>query len=118
VSGAKLVGRCHLQLFLSEDARISGYLDYEEDKRNGKTHLKFIDHHLALDVGHVYFHFDNLFDGQKELGDNINKILNDNWRDVFDDVKEGYVQVVNTIIQSLLTNFWQKVSLEDALDPH
>lgn len=87
---------------------------YEIVKRHHKTYLKFVEHHVTLDVTHVYFHFDNLFNGNKALGDNINQVLNDNWKEVFEDVKSGYCEVMSEIIQSLLNNFWSAVALEDA----
>ncbi|EFA05636.1 Circadian clock-controlled protein-like Protein [Tribolium castaneum] len=97
-----------------KNVTIAGYFNYETVKRSGKTYLRFVDHHLSLDVSHVYYHFDNLFNGDKALGDNINKVLNDNWSEVFEDVKGGYSEVMNQIIQTLLNNFWSVVSLEDA----
>ncbi|XP_044260824.1 protein takeout-like [Tribolium madens] len=97
-----------------KNVKIAGYVKYETVKRSGKTYLKFVDHRISLDVSHVYFHFDNLFNGDKALGDNINTVLNDNWREVFEDVKSGYSEVMSEIIQSLLNNFWSVVSLEDA----
>ncbi|XP_044261043.1 protein takeout-like [Tribolium madens] len=89
---------------------------FEEYKKNDKTFIKITSNELKLEPGHVTFNFDNLFDGDKRLGDNINHVLNDNWKEVFDDVKAGYIEVISQILMTLFTNFFAKVSLEEALD--
>ena len=103
-------------LFLG-NMKISGFLPYQEVKRSGKTYLSFDSHNVTFDVGSVYFHFDNLFNGDRGLGDSLNKVLNDNWKQVFDDVKPNYSKVMDDIIQSLLNQFFGRVSLEDAFSP-
>lgn len=36
--------------------------------------MKPVEYKITLKPGKVSYQFDNLFDGQKELGDNINKV--------------------------------------------
>lgn len=43
-----------------------------------------------LHPAHARYHLDNLFDGNKLLGDNINRVLNEEWLTIFRDVAEGY----------------------------
>ncbi|KAJ3650888.1 hypothetical protein Zmor_016964 [Zophobas morio] len=127
---AEITKKCHYQLngrvlllpirgegdstIVLRNMKISGFLPYQEVKRSGKTYLSFDSHNVTFDVGSVYFHFDNLFNGDRGLGDSLNKVLNDNWKQVFDDVKPNYSKVMDDIIQSLLNQFFGRVSLEDA----
>lgn len=40
--------------------------------------------------GGIKFNYENLFDGNKLLGDNVNKVLNDEWEAVYKDVGRNY----------------------------
>lgn len=101
--------------YVAEDLRLKSFYGYEEFKKNGKTHIKMVSSEMDIEPGHVEFHFEQLLD-QDGFSQNINKVLNDNWKEVFDDVKPSYVEVVSKIIVRLLNGFFSKVSLEEALD--
>ncbi|XP_044260355.1 protein takeout-like [Tribolium madens] len=91
-------------------------LHYEEISNNGKTYLKFTKSDLDIEPDFVNFNFENLFNGDKALGDNINKVLNENWQDVYHDLKDDHIQVLNKILLNLMNNFFAKVSVEEAFD--
>lgn len=38
----------------------------------------------------IAFNYENLFDGNKLLGDNVNKVLNEEWEAVYKDVGRNY----------------------------
>jgi hypothetical protein len=105
-----------LQVYFSENLKVTALFNYEEKMKKGKTHIKIISSKVNLDPELVSYNFENLFNGDKQLGGNINRVLNDNWKEVFDDVKDGYVEVINRILVQLLNNFFSKVSLEEAFD--
>ncbi|CAH1382308.1 unnamed protein product [Tenebrio molitor] len=98
-----------------KDLRLKSLYGYEQFKKNGKTHIKMVTSEMDIEPGHVEFHFEQLLD-QDGFSQNINKVLNDNWKEAFDDVKPSYVEVVSKIIVRLLNGFFSKVSLEEALD--
>ncbi|RZB38887.1 JHBP domain containing protein, partial [Asbolus verrucosus] len=89
---------------------------FEETKKDGETYMKFKNTKFAFDPGFVSFNFENLFNGDKELGDNINKVLNDNWQDVFQDVKSGYEQALSLVAEGIINQFFTKLSAEDVFD--
>ncbi|KAJ3651687.1 hypothetical protein Zmor_017709 [Zophobas morio] len=89
---------------------------YEEKKKNGKTYIKVVSAPLKMIPGLIQFQHDNLFDGDKTLGDNINQVMNDNWQAVYKDIEDGYTQVVQKITVNLFNNFFSKLSLEEAFD--
>ncbi|KAJ3650924.1 hypothetical protein Zmor_016999 [Zophobas morio] len=91
-------------------------LGYEETKKKGKTYVKFVSSEATLEPGLISFNFDNLFDGDKLLGDNVNKLLNENWKEVFEDVKGGYVDLIRQVFTSIVNSLFSKVSLEELLD--
>lgn len=89
---------------------------WEENVKQSKNYLKFEKPNLVLNPGLVEFNLENLFDGDKALGDNINKVLNENWSEVYNDVKSGYETAFALILQEILNDFFSTVSMEDAFD--
>lgn len=79
-------------------------------EKNGKTHWKVKSLVLTTEPQHVTFQFDNLFNGDKTLGDNINKVMNDNWKVVFEDVNPSYSEAFSTITKSIFNNLLERVS--------
>ncbi|XP_068900517.1 uncharacterized protein [Tenebrio molitor] len=99
-----------------ENMKVSGLFDYEEKMKKGKTFIRFVSSDIHVDPGLAWFNFENLFNGDKQLGDNVNQVINDNWKEVFDDVKSSYIQVINRVCTELLNNFFGKVSVGEAFD--
>jgi hypothetical protein len=95
---------------------VKSVLDYEEVKKKGKTYIKFVKSEMKMTPEKIHFRFDNLFNGDKTLGDNINQVLNDNWAVVYEDIEDSYTELVNRIWLSLLNGFFSKVSIEEAFD--
>jgi trans-2-enoyl-CoA reductase len=81
----------------------------------GKSFIKTLATNVTIDQM-VWVNFQNLFNGNKQLGDNINRVLNDNWKELLEDVKQGCTEVFDTVLNHLLNNFFSKVSLEEAFD--
>ena len=92
------------------------HFDYEEVPKNGKTYVHFTTNKVTLDPDFVSFNFENLFNGDKQLGDGINKVLNENYREVYADVKSGYEEGLGLVVQQIINNMFSKVSMEEALD--
>jgi hypothetical protein len=59
-------------------------MQYEEVKKKGKTHMKFVSGKGTFKPSSIVFHFDNLFNGDKLLGDEINRVVNENWKLLFE----------------------------------
>ena len=89
---------------------------YEEKKKNGKTYIKVVSAPLKMIPGLIQFQHDNLFDGDKTLGDNINQVMNENWEALYEDIEESFNQVVIKIFTSLVNSVFSKLSIEEAFD--
>ncbi|KAJ3650902.1 hypothetical protein Zmor_016977 [Zophobas morio] len=89
---------------------------YDEIVRNSKTYYTTASTEMQSDVEHSHFQFDNLFNGNKELGDNVNLVLNDNWRQVVDELHPEYNEIVRQILTGMIEKVWTKVSLEEMFD--
>ena len=56
--------------------------------------------------------FTDLFGGNEQLGLNMNTFLNENWKEILEDLKmtivDGFGEVFSTIINHVLNNFSYK----------
>ncbi|KAJ3651220.1 hypothetical protein Zmor_017271 [Zophobas morio] len=82
----------------------------EEQEKKGKKHYKVASQKFVLNPQLVKFKLENLFDGDKALGDNINQVLNDNWSEVLADVKPSYEEAFGKIFSSIFNNVLGKMS--------
>ncbi|RZC41312.1 JHBP domain containing protein [Asbolus verrucosus] len=91
-------------------------LSFEEAKKKRRTYLKFTSNEFVMKPELVTFHYDNLFNGDKTLTDNTNKVLNENWEAVFEDSKDDFAGIVEKIFLELINNFFSNVSVEEAFE--
>ncbi|KAL4709542.1 hypothetical protein ACJJTC_007273 [Scirpophaga incertulas] len=59
-------------------------IKYDFDTRDG--HWVVTNYKDSYKMDHAYFKFNNLFNGNKELGDTLHKVMNDNWEPVIRDI--------------------------------
>lgn len=59
------------------------------------------------------YKFDNLFSGDERLGSNILNVLNENWNEVFTDVRDGYEKSFGLIFHGLANRVFSRVALND-----
>ncbi|CAG9767803.1 unnamed protein product [Ceutorhynchus assimilis] len=78
-------------------------------QKSGKTHLKINSLFLNMVPEKVTMYFGNLFDGNKLLGDNINKVLNDEWQAMWTDVKSEVEKGYGKIFRDYAQVFFDKV---------
>ncbi|KAF6200077.1 hypothetical protein GE061_006378 [Apolygus lucorum] len=83
----------------------------------GKRHyqVKAVDVKLATQSLHL--HFDNLFDGNKQLGDHFNEFINENWKEVFEELKPALEKAVKHACESTAGQFFTKVPKNEITPP-
>ncbi|CAH1099244.1 unnamed protein product [Psylliodes chrysocephalus] len=94
-----------------DDAVLHHYIHFKEEIKNDQTYLKVIDYNGTLSVGKAHFDFQNLFNGDKVLGDNILRVINDNWMVIFEDVKEGIEKSFSQVFKAIATEFFSRITL-------
>ncbi|XP_044260270.1 uncharacterized protein LOC123008505 [Tribolium madens] len=93
------------------------FLSLEKYPKKGFTHLKIVDGKVTLPkTDLLYMNFQNRENRTSEFSDMMNKVLNDNWRAIFDDVRSGYESFFTEIIVNLAGKFFDKVPLTEMLD--
>ncbi|KAJ8985208.1 hypothetical protein NQ317_018237, partial [Molorchus minor] len=103
-------GPCNVTLL---NTKINHTILLDSLEKKGKTYWSVKEYTVTLRPEQVIFKFDNLFDGDKRLGQEINKVLNDNWDDVFTDVREGYEKSFGLIFHSLADRVFSRVAIKD-----
>ncbi|XP_069683193.1 protein takeout-like [Periplaneta americana] len=68
------------------DAKCMVRYDFTIEKINGVDHILLTSATVHLDPKRMYIQLDNLFNGDKRLGDQMNKLLDENWKEVFDEI--------------------------------
>ncbi|CAH1968647.1 unnamed protein product [Acanthoscelides obtectus] len=103
-------GQCNITLI---NTKINHTLTAEEKIKKGKVFWTFKEYTITLEPEMMSYNFDNLFDGEQALGDNINKVLNENWSEVFADVREGYEKGIGAIFHNLANRVFSIVPLDE-----
>uniref|UniRef100_A0A6B2EBL7 Putative hemolymph juvenile hormone binding protein n=1 Tax=Phlebotomus kandelakii TaxID=1109342 RepID=A0A6B2EBL7_9DIPT len=75
--------------------------------KNSKLYIQTKDFLFSFTTTHLHINFENLFNGDKALSDNMNMFLNDNWSDILGELKpainEAFSQIFNTIINTIFS---------------
>lgn len=80
--------------------------------RDGEDYIKIVNYKTKYTTKKLHIQLDNLFNGDKVLGDATNKFLNDNWEIVYNEVNSGFFEKVDKqtkdIIQKVLNTIPHK----------
>lgn len=63
---------------------------------------------IFLSLIRLYMNFENLYNGDKLLGDTTNKFLNENWGDILIELKPVLADAMAAITQSIMTPVFDK----------
>jgi len=74
--------------------------------KNGKVHLYTDDLRMTFKISKMQAYFGNLFNGDRLLGETTNRFLNENWKDIFNEIKGSIFDAFSLITQSMLNSMW------------
>ncbi|KAG8297170.1 hypothetical protein J6590_040313 [Homalodisca vitripennis] len=75
-----------------------------ERRANGLDYVKVTTHSLPFTVDRLYIHLDNLFNGDRLLGDNMNIFLNENWQEIMKDLGPAFSDSLGEVFKQTLTS--------------
>lgn len=81
--------------------------------KNGKEYIQTDKFKLDFDTAKFSLHFSNLFNGDKALGDNMNTFLNDNWRDILNELKPSITSALEQIFEAIVNRIFAKVPYKE-----
>uniref|UniRef100_A0A1B0FP55 Uncharacterized protein n=1 Tax=Glossina morsitans morsitans TaxID=37546 RepID=A0A1B0FP55_GLOMM len=83
------------------------------EKRKGKTHLIVKDMTCDFRPQGFFIHLDNLFDGNKEITDSVNEVINTNWRDVYSALSDNINRSLAQGMLGILRDVAESLSYDD-----
>ncbi|CAG5047340.1 unnamed protein product [Parnassius apollo] len=79
--------------------------------KDGETYMHMRDYKVKFVPQRVILHFSNLFNGDKTLGDQMNRFLNENSDLVFNELKESYEKSLSSVFQDVTNKIFDKVPM-------
>ncbi|XP_046979721.1 protein takeout-like [Schistocerca americana] len=82
-------------------------------EKDGHTHADIKDFKFSFETKKMTFDFSNLFNGDKALGDNMNKFLNENWEEILKELKPSIEEAFGLAFKDIANNVFHKVPYTD-----
>ncbi|XP_023019080.2 protein takeout [Leptinotarsa decemlineata] len=101
---------------ISTNITVEYFFDYDLiTKKDGKQYfnLDTLKSNLTAHVEKTHYNFGNLFGGNKLLGDNFNKFLNENTHELEDSAGKSNREIINAIVSSVFQGIFKNVSFDE-----
>ncbi|KAF6200079.1 hypothetical protein GE061_006380 [Apolygus lucorum] len=82
---------------------------YQEKTAGSKVYYNINKLDFIFDVDKLTMQFDNLFNGDKALGDNMNKFLNENWKEILNELKPNVARTFAAAFKEIGNRLFTKV---------
>ncbi|XP_030376611.1 protein takeout [Scaptodrosophila lebanonensis] len=105
-------GRCSVDL---TNITMVTELHGQEYKKHGITHIKIADIKVKYEVDNVKMHLDNLFNGDKVLGQKMNDFLNENWKTLAEEVRPLMTKALVDILRASVDKLFDAFSYDELL---
>lgn len=100
-----------------DDVSFSANFKPKVTEKNDKKYIQTKHYRLDFDTKRMHVQFENLFNGNKELSDDINRFLNQNWRLIFLELKPVIIFAVEEIAKSVINRIFLKLPYEEIYLP-
>ncbi|CAB0017537.1 unnamed protein product [Nesidiocoris tenuis] len=80
-----------------------------EKRTDGEEYMKVTNTSLDTDIGKAYFKFNNLFNGDRLLGETVNRFVNENWREVIQELGAPVIDSVSQVFEIILSRICELV---------
>ncbi|KAB0792590.1 hypothetical protein PPYR_14549 [Photinus pyralis] len=99
--------------FTLKNTSIDLHLEGEFSHRDGTKYVTVERAKVNIDPAKVEINFNNLFNGDQRLGASVNGVLNENWQELFKDVKPHYEESLETVFKSFANLILEKVPYDE-----
>lgn len=83
--------------------------------KNGKDYFEVVGVKLKMTPKKMEMKFDNLFNGDKQLGNTINKVINDNWQVIYNEIGSSFEEAYAEVIKQHTRSLFLHVPIDDFL---
>lgn len=71
-------------------------------------------YHIGIQIkDHVYFYFEDLFHGDKKMSDTILRTMNENWKQITDDVESGISYGYSLLGKKICKEIFDHIPIDD-----
>ncbi|XP_045467274.1 protein takeout-like [Harmonia axyridis] len=88
-------------------------VDFKTYSKKGKKYLRGVAASLIFDVSHATYNFKNLFKRNKSIEDSLGKVLNENWKEIFEELVPSYTDAYAQALLQIVNRFFSKVPLSE-----
>ncbi|XP_059610295.1 protein takeout-like [Phlebotomus argentipes] len=81
--------------------------------KNSKVYIQTKDFLFNFGTTRLHINFENLFNGDQALSDNMNRFLNENWKDILDELKPAINDAFSQIFNHIINTIFSKISYSD-----
>lgn len=74
----------------------------------GSTYLQADGVKTTVDPGRMNIHLENLYRGDKRLGDSTNLFLNENWQDIYKELRPSVEDTFAQVLTGIINTFFAK----------
>lgn len=89
----------------------------ETDKKDGKSYLKVDKYKTLIDAKSFNVKLDNLFKGDKNLGESMNELLNKNWQVIWTETKPDVNKIVGKFAVDIINDIFTTIPYQDLFKP-
>jgi len=105
-------GTCKLTL---ENYKSVTNVQLKPKVKNNDTYLDITNLSLKFTTSKLHMKFNNLFNGEKILGDNMNVFLNENWKELLDEMQPTFESALGTAFVAIIQQFFNKIPINKIL---
>ncbi|XP_026319228.1 circadian clock-controlled protein-like [Hyposmocoma kahamanoa] len=83
---------------------------------DGAEHMETYDLKTSQQYGNVKIHMSNILGGNA-IGDGINHVLNENWRDLMTEVGPPFIEAVSAKVHDVINQLYKQVPINELFTP-
>ncbi|CAB0006990.1 unnamed protein product [Nesidiocoris tenuis] len=88
-----------------------------EKNVKGKTYYHIDDMKCQVDCNPLRIKFENMFNGNKPLSDQMNLFLNENWREIFREVEPAFSQAFSQSFKGIANRIFSRIPKNEITPP-
>lgn len=78
----------------------------------GKPYFQVDKLTASVEPKQMFLHFENLYRGDKRLGESTNQFLNENWADIYRELRPSIEDTIAQVLKGIIGNFFAKTTYE------
>lgn len=104
----------YIFLKFSDKVVLKHTLIFRPEIINGIRYFMVNSYHIDIQVkDHVNFYFENLFNDDKKMSENILSTMNENWKKIIDDVKSGISLAYSSLGTKICKGIFENIPINE-----